>query len=232
MGHKIRPDSMRIGIIENWRSRGLSLKNMPERLVEDELIRKIIRKQILQAGVDSIEIERTNNVCRILIKAQKPGIIIGRGGKGIEDLHLLVNKAIFKLRREKYKNKKMEPLAINLNVEEVKKNDVSASIVAQNMATDLEKRLPTRQVMRRSLDMIMQYKEVRGAKILLSGRLDGAEIARNNRLMKGALPLQNLRAKIDYGTATAFTVYGTVGIKIWIYKGEVFDDNLKLKNKG
>lgn len=227
MGHKIRPDSMRIGITENWRSRGLDFKNMPDRLEEDELIRKIIKKQILLAGIDSIEIERTNNVCRILIKAQKPGIIIGRGGKGIEDLHTTLNKSISKLRKEKFIEKIGQPLIINLNVEEIKKTDVSASVMAQNIAFDLEKRLPTRRVVKRSLDTIMQYKEVGGAKILLSGRLDGAEIARNLRLMKGVLPLQNLRAKIDYGTATAFTIYGTVGIKVWMYKGEVFNENSK-----
>ena len=225
MGHKIRPTAIRIGIIENWHSRGMSKKGMISRLEQDELIRGVIKKRIGQAGIDKIDIERTNNVCRVVIHAARPGLIIGRGGKGIEELHAFLVKQLEKLERKKLTRNttiKKEKLNLAISVEELKKNDVSAMVIAQSIASDLERRTSTRQAMRKYLDTIMQYREVRGVKLLLSGRLDGAEIARNARLMKGVLPLQTLRARIDYGEATAFTIYGTVGIKVWIYKGEVF----------
>jgi len=193
--------------------------NFKNFLEEDVLIRRIIDKKIGQAGIDQIVIERSGTNCRILIRAAKPGLIIGRGGKGIEDLLRLIKKEVAKLRKEK---RAVGQVSISLNIEEIKRSEVSATVIAQNIAKDLEKRMPFRRLIKKYLESIMQNREVKGAKIKVSGRLGGAEIARNEYLKKGSLPLQTLRINIDYGQATAFTTYGTIGIKVWINKGEVF----------
>jgi small subunit ribosomal protein S3 len=184
---------------------------MGQFLKEDEAIRKTIMKKIGLAGIASIDIERTSEKCRVIIKASRPGLIIGRGGKGIEDL----DKELQKI----FKNK----TALNLNVEELRRTEISSQVIAQNIAWDLEKRIRFRRTIKKYLDTIMQNRTVLGGKIAISGRLDGGEIARSEHLSKGKLPLSTFRADIDYGEATAFTTYGTVGIKVWIYKGEVFD---------
>ncbi len=216
MGQKINPISLRIGVTKNWPVRWFLKGEYKKFLEEDELIRKIIKQKIAQAGVSAIEIERTANVIRVLIKAARPGFIIGRGGKGIEDLRRAIDQNLKKLRRSK------APTGLSVNVEELKRSEISAPYIAQQIAWDLEKRFPFRRTTKKYLEQIMQNKEVKGAKIYLSGRLDGNEIARREWLAKGALPLQTLRADIDYGEATAFTTYGTVGIKVRIYKGELF----------
>ncbi len=221
MGQKIRPNSLRLGIIKEWSSRWFPKKlNFTTFLEEDELVRKIIRQKINNAGIDRVEIERRGNNYKIMIRAQRPGLIIGRGGKGIEDLTKLLEKNLKNFRQGK---KLSTDLSLSLNIEELKRTDVSAAVVAQNIAWDFEKRLPFRRVIKKNLDQIMQNREIKGAKIAVAGRLDGAEIARREHLEKGELPLQTLRANIDYGTATAYTTYGTVGIKVWVYKGEVFE---------
>lgn len=186
-------------------------------LEEDEAIRRVIRERIVQAGIAAVEIERTASTLKILVKAARPGFIIGRGGKGIEDLSGALERTL----RAMPHNQK-DKIGLSLNVEELKRSETAAPYVAQQIAWDLEKRMPFRRTMKKYLDQIMQNKEVKGAKVLLSGRLGGAEIARREMLRIGALPLQTLRADIDYGTATAFTTYGTIGIKAWIYKGELF----------
>ncbi|MFQ5753501.1 MAG: 30S ribosomal protein S3, partial [bacterium] len=152
-----------------------------------------------------------------LIKAAKPGLIIGRGGKGIEELNREITAALRKLRRTR------SSPSLNVNVEELKRSEVSAQYIAQQIAWDIERRMRYRRVMKKYLEQIMQHKEIKGAKLLLKGRLDGNEIARKERMSRGALPLHTLRADIDYGQSTAFTTYGTVGIKVWVYKGEVFE---------
>lgn len=210
MGKKIRPDSYRLGILDNWQARWFSLKNARTWLEEDEKIRKVIMEKIGQAGIAKIEIERTPDKYKIFIKASRPGLIIGRGGKGIEELTKLLEKAI--------KSK----VALSLNVEELKRTEVSAAQVAQSVAWDLEKRIKFRRTLKKYLDVMIQNKEVQGAKIMVAGRLDGADIARREHLQKGKLPLGTLRARIDYAAATAFTTYGSIGIKVWIYKGESF----------
>ena len=220
MGHKIRPDSFRLGITKNWNNRWFVKKDRKDILEEDLLIRDIIQEKINQAGIDSIEIERKSNICRINIKAAKPGLVIGRGGKGIDDLKKSIEKGIAKLNRKKQR----KFLSVyNLNVEELRRSETSASVIAQNIAWDLEKRLPFRRTMKHYIDIISQSKDIKGVKIRMSGRLDGNEIARDEWLAKGRMPLQNLRADIDYGEATAFTTYGTIGIKVWLYKGDVFN---------
>ncbi len=223
MGQKIHPQSFRIGITKPWPSRwffgmrrGAAGKGAYSQfLQEDELIRDIVNKRVGLAGIASLDIERTSASLRVIIRAARPGLIIGRGGKGIEDLSKAIDVALRKLPGGK-------PLALSLNVEELKRTDISAAYTAQQIAWDLEKRMRFRMLMRKQLDSLMQNREVKGAKILLGGRLDGAEIARREWKTKGSLPLQTLRANIDYGTATAFTTYGTIGIKVWIYKGDIF----------
>ncbi len=210
MGHKVQPNSYRLGIIKGWDAKWFSPKKASEWLEEDEKIRKVIMKKIGLAGIARIEIERLSDRYRISIKASRPGLIIGRGGKGIEEL----TKAIEKVMTSK--------VGLSLNVEELKRTELSAQVAAQNIAWDLERRMPFRRTMKKHLESYFQHREVQGAKIELSGRLDGNEIARSERLSRGKLPLSTLRANIDYGQATAFCSYGAVGIKVWTYTGEVF----------
>jgi len=221
MGQKIRPNSFRTGITKGWLTNWFSKKsNFKTLLEEDILIRKIIKEKIGNAGIDKISIEKTGNNYKIFIKASRPGLIIGRGGKGVEELTKFLENNLKKLRKEKGF---LEQISLSLNIEELKRQEVSANVIAQNIAWDLEKRMPYRRTIKKCLDQMLQNKEVQGAKIMVKGRLNGAEIARDQHLEKGKLPLQTLRANIDYGTATAFTTYGTIGIKIWIYKGEIFE---------
>ena len=221
MGQKIRPNSLRLGIIQSWKSAWFPKKiKYRNSLEEDFLLRKLIKKKIGSAGIDRINIEKTGTSYRIFIKAQRPGLIIGRGGKGVEELHKLLESNLKTLRKEKGLP---AGISLSLNIEELKRSEISASVIAQNITWDLEKRMPFRRTMKKYLDQIMQNREVKGAKIRLAGRLGGAEIARTEHLERGKLPLQTLRANIDYGEATAFTTYGTIGVKVWIYKGEVFE---------
>lgn len=222
MGQKINPFSYRLGIINNWNSRwmpkNLKFKN---NLEEDVLIRKIINEKIGPAGIVRTEIERgADSMFKINIKAARPGLVIGRGGKGIEDLVKVIQDGLKKIYVKR--GKPDAKFAISLNVEELKRTEVSSQYIAQSIAWDLEKRLPFRRTMKKTIENTMQNRDVQGIKIRLSGRLDGAEIARREWLAKGKLPLQTLRANIDYGEATAFNSYGTVGVKVWLYKGEVF----------
>jgi len=220
MGQKISPNSLRVGINKGWSVNWFPKKyDFKNSLEEDVLIRKTIKEKIGQAGIDRVLIEKVGNNCRISIKASRPGLIIGRGGKGVEDLTRLLEKNLKKIRKEKGLTGVM---SVSLNIEELKRQEISAGVVAQNIAWDLEKRMPYRRTIKRYLDQMLQNKEVMGAKILVKGRLDGNEIARDEHLERGKLPLQTLRANIDYGEATAFTTYGTIGIKVWIYKGDVF----------
>jgi small subunit ribosomal protein S3 len=219
MGQKIRPDSYRIGITRGWNSRWFpKKKNFKANFEEDVLIRKIVKEKIKLAGIDKIEIEKNNNNYKVFIKVAKPGLVIGRGGKGVDDLRKAIEIELNKL----FKERKLKPdFSISLNIEELKRNETSANFIAQSIAWDIEKRMPFRRTIKKYLESAMQNKEVEGAKIKLSGRLDGGEIARREWLAKGKLPLQTLRANIDYGEGTAFCTYGAVGIKVWVYKGEV-----------
>ncbi len=210
MARKINPISYRIGINKPWSSRWISSKNMAQWLEEDEKVRKIVMEKIGLAGIAKVEIERTPDKYKIFIKASRPGLIIGRGGKGIEDLTKLLEKVI------------KSRVALSLNIEELKRTEVSSAVQAQSIAWDLEKRMKFRRTIKKYIDLIMQNRDVKGVKIAAAGRLDGNEIARREWLAKGRLPLTTLRSDVDYGEATAFTTYGTIGIKVWIYKGEIF----------
>ncbi len=232
MGQKINPQSLRLGVTKPWPARwffaglgGVSsgLGTYKIFLQEDEVIRNIVKAKVAQAGIASLEIERTSNNLRVLIKAARPGFIIGRGGKGIEELSKALEAGLKKVRTTK------RSVALSVNVEELKRSETASAYVGQQIAWDLEKRLPFRMTILKALENLMQNKDVKGAKIHISGRLDGGEIARREWKSSGALPLQTLRADIDYGQATAFTTYGTIGIKVWIYRGEIFSKDKNTK---
>jgi len=220
MGQKIKPTALRTGITKDWVSKWLP-KNFKfgTGLAEDVILRSVIEKKIAIAGIDSIIIEKTANNFKIIIKVAKPGLVIGRGGKGIEELTSLLESKIAQFRKDK---KIAGKVALSLSIEEIKRYEVSAAVTAQQIAWDLEKRLPFRRTMKRYIERIIQNRDIKGIKIKLSGRLDGSEIARSEHLSSGSLPLQTLRADIDYAQGTAFTTYGTIGIKVWIYKGQIF----------
>jgi small subunit ribosomal protein S3 len=218
MGQKVNPVVFRIGHSEDWKSRWYyNKKSYRNFLRQDIRLREFLTKKLAKTGVERIEIERSANLMKVIIKTARPGIIIGRGGGGIdqlkEDIKRLISKDISGIGKTE----------IRLEVEEVKLPESQASIVAQNIAEQIERRIPYRRVLKQSIDKTIQIKTVEGVKIMIKGRLDGAEIARTEWLLKGKIPLQTLRAKIDYACATAFTTYGTVGIKVWIYKGEMFE---------
>lgn len=208
MAQYTNPKSLRTGIFKEWDSRWLNLKKTPQLLKEDYEIRQFILKGGKELRIERIEIERKIDNIKITIHTARPGLLIGRQGQGISK----IEKGISKLLKNKYK--------VSLSIEEVKRPDTSSQIMAQNIAEDIEKRIPYRIAMKRALARIMQHKEVKGAKIMISGRLDGNEIARDEWLLEGKLPQQTLRANIDYGFAEAYCTYGVVGIKVWIYKEE------------
>jgi len=230
MGQKINPFSFRLGITKNWNSRWAPRKNYRAMLEEDLLIRRIIDERIKPAGIVNVEIERgTRETYRVYIKAAKPGLIIGRGGKGVEDLATAIDAALFALRQKRNRMKKREGREVkeekpqvNITIDELKRSDIAAQYVAQSIAWEFERRQPFRRTIKKALENILQNRDIQGAKIKVSGRLDGNEIARREQVAKGKLPLQTLRANIDYGQATAYNAYGTVGIKVWIYRGEIF----------
>ena len=215
-----------MGIIGTWKSRWFARASFRNNLEEDTLIRNIIDEKMAAAGVVRVDIERTMaNGFRVTIKAARPGFIIGRGGKGIETLHKQLETALTKLFKKR--GGTIPSFSVNLTIDELRRFEISAVNIGQQIAADLEKRLPARRTMKKHLDFIMQNKEVLGARLHFSGRIDGAEIARRQWLAKGRLPLQTLRANIDYSENTAFTSYGTVGIKVMIYKGDVFEEVVK-----
>ncbi len=224
MGQKVKPNSLRLGLTVPWSSRWFYKKSLRFYLEEDHLIREFLKERILKAGIDTIDIERIGQEIKVIIRTARPGLIIGRGGKGVEDLKNELQKKIIALRKA---NKKPLDFNLKIEIEELKKGEVSAKIIAQQMAFEIQKRIPYRTVMKRALNLIMQHRGVQGAKVEVSGRLNGAEIARSDWLKAGRLPLQTLRANIDYGEATAFNTYGTVGIKVYIYKGDIFEEKEK-----
>ncbi len=222
MGHKVHPFIFRIGIVTNWKSRWFSKKQYKDFLEQDVKLRSFVAEKLAKAGVNSIEIERSANQINIIVKTARPGLVIGRGGKGVEELKKEIKKIL-----QKDKKSKLGKMEVSLEIEEVRQPTAQAAIVSMEMASQIEKRLPYRRVMKQALDKIMANKDVLGAKVMTKGRLNGAEIARKEQLKKGRIPLQTLRSNIDYAQATAYTTYGTIGIKVWIYKGEVFKDSNK-----
>jgi len=216
MGHKVHPYIFRIGINTDWKSKWFDRKRYKNLLKQDVRLRDFIMKKISKTGVNDIIIERSANAIEIKIQAARPGLIIGRGGSGIEDLKREIKKIILQ------DDPQMAKIAIKLEIEEIRQPESHAMVMASSIAEQIEKRFPFRRSMKMSLDKIMQSKEVGGVKVQIKGRLNGADIARTEWLKKGKVPLHTLRSNIDYAQVTAFTTYGTIGIKIWIYKGEKF----------
>lgn len=207
MGQKVNPHGLRVGVIKDWDSRWFANKaTFGDTLVEDYNVRNFIKKSLYAAGVPRIEIERFADKVRIHIHCAKPGIVIGRGGAEIEKLRQSVAKMMNK--------------DVALNIIEVKQPDLSAQLVAESVAQQLENRVSFRRAMKQAIGRAMKL-NARGIKIRVSGRLGGAEIARAESYHEGTIPLQTIRADIDYGTAEAATTYGRIGVKVWIYRGEV-----------
>ena len=220
MAQKIKPTILRLGVTKEWTSRWFPKRfKFGVMLQEDALLRRLITTKIGLAGIDSIVVEKTVHNYKIIIRVAKPGLVIGRGGKGVEELTHLLESELAAFRK---KAGLKEKIALSITIDEVKRYEVSARVTAQSIAWDFEKRMPYRRTIKKYLERVMQTKGVRGAKIKVGGRLDGAEIARVEQLSAGSLPLQTLRADIDYAEATSFTTYGTIGVKVWIYKGDVF----------
>lgn len=211
MGQKINPISLRVGISKDWGSTWFGGKKYIPFLKDDLAVREYLEKKLKGMGVADIRIERGSDVLNVIITTSRPGLLIGRGGTGIEDL----KKAIAKVLKKK--------VAVRLEVLEFRNPEESAKVMAESIVEQIEKRIPFRRLMKQTLAKIMTSRAVKGAKIYMGGRLDGAEIARAEHLEEGSLPLQTLRADIDYAAATAHTTFGTIGVKVWIYKGEKFD---------
>lgn len=212
MGQKVNPHGLRVGIIKNWDSRWYEEKKFSDYLVEDYHIRKFLKKKLYAAGIAKIEIERITTKIFITIYTAKPGIVIGKGGAEIE-----------KLKKELSKYTKSD---VNLNIKEIKRPDREAQLVAENVAINLENRMAFRRAMKQAMSRTMKAGAL-GIKVSVGGRLAGADIARTEFYSEGTIPLQTLRADIDYGFAEANTTYGKLGVKVWIYKGEVLNNKKK-----
>ncbi len=226
MSHSVHPYSHRLGVIRDWKSRWFS-ENKAYRtsLKTDLLIRQFLIKELRTFYLADIQIERNRKTLRVVVKTSRPGMIIGRSGDGIAKLS---QKMLDLLKKNKIELVGQE---LKLDIEEVKNPESNAAIVAMMVAEGLEKRLPFRRVLKQTLEKVLANREVKGAKIKLAGRLGGAEMARQEDLKKGQIPLQTLRADIDYAREKAHMTYGDIGIKVWIYKGQIFEKDLKnIKN--
>ena len=207
MGQKVNPHGLRVGVIKDWDSRWYAREDkVGDLIVEDQKIRKFLKKELYSAGVPKIEIERDSTKVRIFIHCSRPDVVIGKGGEAIEALRVKVEQLIGK--------------SVALSIVEVRSPDTNAQLVAENIAAQLEKRIGFRRAMKNAMGRAMRG-GARGIKIKCSGRLGGAEIARSETYHEGTIPLQTIRADIEYGFAEANTTYGKVGVKVWIYKGEV-----------
>ncbi len=216
MGQKVNANSLRLNITDTWKSKWLSKTNFAGQLEQDTRIRAFLANQLKKAGLVRIDIERFGKTVSVTVKTTKPGMIIGKGGGGIEDL----KKKVFAHLNEKFD--------LKINIEEVKEVNLQSQVVAQDIADQIEKRIAFRRAMKASIEKVMESGAL-GVKIECAGRLGGAEIARTERLFKGKLPLHTLRANIDFARVTAYTTYGTIGIKVWINKGEIFTGKAKFK---
>ena len=205
MGQKVNPHGLRVGIVKDWDAKWYADKDFASNLHEDVKIRTFLKKTLFIAGISRIEIERTNKRIKVTIHTAKPGMVIGKGGQGIEDI-----------RKEL---KRFTDKQIDVNIAEIKQVDMEAQLVAESIASQLERRVSFRRAMKQAVGRTMRL-GANGIKVMVSGRLGGAEIARSESYREGSIPLHTLRANIDYATAEAHTTYGCIGIKVWIYKGE------------
>ena len=209
MGQKVNPHGLRVGVIKDWNSKWYANKeDFADNLVEDNKIRDFVKKELYAAGISKIEIERAAKRVKLNIYTAKPGVVIGKGGAGIEALKAKVVKLV-------------DGKNVLINIVEIKNADADAQLMAESIAQQLEKRISFRRAMKQTIQRAMKKNEVKGVKTACSGRLGGAEIARTEQYHEGTIPLQTLRADIEYGFAEADTTYGKIGVKVWVYNGEV-----------
>ena len=221
MTHRVHPYIFRVGEIRPWKSRWFNKKKFSVYLMEDTRLREWLEPKLAASHIEAIEIERSPNTLHIIIKTARPGILIGRGGEGAEKLKEEIKRHIGKAwKRFHIVPEKRE---IKVTIEEVRSPETHAAIVGQMIVEDLQMRKPFRRVLKQMLEKVASSRDVKGVKIVLKGRLDGAEMARYEWGKKGRIPLQTIRADIDYAQKIALTTYGTIGVKVWIYKGDVFD---------
>lgn len=213
MGHKVNPVGLRIGITKAWKSKWFNKREYRKNFKEDIEVREAIAKKWKNALISEVEVERSAAMIKFIIKTARPGVLIGRGGSGIADIQSFIKTNFLK-------NQKTE---LKIEIQEIKNIEEDASVIAQNIAEQIEKRIPFRRAMKSMLDQVSKNNNIKGVKIEMSGRLGGAEMSRREWASKGTLPLHTLRADIDFRKATAFTTYGTIGIKVWLYKGEKFN---------
>lgn len=206
MGQKVHPYAMRLGITSDWKSKWYAEKNFAEYLLEDRKIRQLLKSKLSHAGISGVDIERFTKKLRITIHTARPGIIIGRRGQAVEKLKALIQRQSGK--------------SVQLNIQEIKQPDMDAQLVGENIALQLENRAAFRRTLKRSIQNVMQA-GAQGVRISVSGRLGGAEMSRTEWYREGRVPLHTFRADIDYGFAEAHTTYGLIGVKVWIFKGEV-----------
>jgi small subunit ribosomal protein S3 len=208
MGQKVNPNGFRVGVIKDWNTRWYaSKKDFADFLVEDRKIRDFVKQKYYQASISRIEIDRAAGKITVSIFTARPGLLIGKGGTGIEAIKTDIKKAVGK--------------DVNVNIMEIRDADADAQLVAENIAAQLERRISFRRAMKQAMGRSMQKNSVKGIKLMCSGRLNGAEIARSEGYHDGSIPLQTMRADIQYGFAEAKTTYGRIGCKVWIYKGEL-----------
>ncbi|HHU69493.1 MAG TPA: 30S ribosomal protein S3 [Thermoanaerobacterales bacterium] len=217
MGQKVNPHGLRLGIVKDWNAKWYADKNFSEFLLEDQKIRKHVKDKLYTSGISKIEIERAANRIRVTIYTSKPGMVIGKGGTGVEEL--------------KNELEAITEKQVQINVMEVKVPELDAQLISENIAAQLEKRISFRRAMKQSISRAMRA-GAKGIKTLVSGRLGGAEIARSEGYSEGTIPLQTLRADIDYGFAEAHTTYGRLGVKVWVYKGDVLPEVKKEETAG
>lgn len=217
MSHTVHPYSHRLGIIRDWKSRWFGVdKAYRDALRTDVIIREFLQKELRPYFVSGVDIERTQKALRVIVKTSRPGMIIGKAGDGVVKLR---EKTLALLRKNRADLGGQE---LKIDIEEARNPESHAAITAMMVAESLEKRLPFRRVMKQTIDKVLANKEVQGIRVRLGGRLGGAEIARTEELKKGRIPLQTLRADIDFAREKAHMTYGDIGIKVWIYKGEIF----------
>jgi small subunit ribosomal protein S3 len=214
LGQKVNPIGLRVGINRTWDSKWFSEKNYASWLHEDMVVRRFIKKEHYAAGISRIVLERAPGKLKVTVHTARPGILIGKGGAGVDDL--------------KRKIEKMVPSTVFINIVEVRKPETDAQLIAESIAAQLQKRIAFRRAMKKAMSQALKF-GVKGIKVNLAGRLGGAEIARTERYHEGRVPLHTLRADIDYGYTQSRTTYGVIGVKVWVYKGEIFEEKQSIR---
>lgn len=211
MGHKVHPKIFRLSTIYTWESQWFDSKKYAQLVHQDILLKEFLRAKLKEAGIDTVQIERNTKEVTVTASVARPGLIIGRAGAGAEDLRKQILKKFFAKEKVNFK----------LNITEVSRPNLAAAIVMQGIIDDLEKRMPFRRTMKMAIEKVRKAGGL-GVKVVVSGRLNGAEIARTEKLSSGTIPLTNLRADIDFRSGIAKTIFGVIGVKVWIYRGEIF----------